>query len=323
MWAAYPRARADSTNRWTARPSWPDGLYSTRSARSTSVSSMGERPPEGIDREGPLVLGDHERRQEPDDGRAPSDREDALVLKGLEDRGRLPPELDPDHQPEPPHLAHIRRPEGAEVVDRGRAQPLRPLRQALPRGDVDRGSPRGTREGVPAEGGVVAPLERPLDRLRRQGRADRDAPRQGLREGQDVGLDAPPLDREHPARPPHPRLDLVEDQEGPGPVADLPRGGQVLRRGDVDPSLPLDGLEDHRGGAAVHGFPEGLDIIVRHVLEPGYEGLEGLPELPPPGRAQRAHRAAVEPPHRSDDLRPPGGRARELDRGLDGLGARV
>src|SRR5438093_7719574 len=59
------------------------------------------------------------------------------------------------------------------------------------------------------------------------------------------------------------------------------------------------------------------------MLEARDEGLERLAELPPPRRAQRAHRASVEPPHRGDDLRPARGRPRELDRRLDRFGSGI
>src|SRR5207302_1970519 len=104
-----------------------------------------------------------------------------------------------------------------------------------------------------------------------------------------------------PPGPAHPRLYFVDDQEGSRPVARLARGGKVLRRGDVDASLPLDGLEDDRGGLPVHGFAEGFDVVEGHMLETGDEGLERLAELSSPGGAQRTHRPPMESRHRGDD----------------------
>src|SRR5436309_2687433 len=322
-WAAYPRDRAISTNRRTATASCPEGLYASRRDRSTPTSSIAERPPEALDRAGPLRVRDHEGREEPDHARPAPDRDHAVLLEGLQHGGGLPAQLDADHEPEAPDLAHRGRLEAPEFLEGAGSERLRSLPQLPADDDVDRGAPRRARERVPAERGVVAPLERLLHRLRREGRADRHAAREGLREGQEVGLDAPPLDREEAARAAHPRLHLVEDEEGPRRVADLPRRGEVLGGRDVDAALPLDRLEDHRRGVAVDRLPERVDVVVRDVDEPGDEGLERLPEVPPPRRAERAHRAAVEPAHRGDDLRPARGRAGELQRRLDRLGPRV
>src|SRR5436309_2271317 len=205
-WAAYPRDRAISTNRRTATASCPEGLYASRRDRSTPTSSIAERPPEALDRAGPLRVRDHEGREEPDHARPAPDRDHAVLLEGLQHGGGLPAQLDADHEPE---------------------------------------------------------------------------------------------------------------------AADLARRGEVLGGRDVDAALPLDRLEDHRRGVAVDRLPERVGVVVRDVDEPGDEGLERLPEVPPPRRAERAHRAAVEPAHRGDDLRPARGRAGELQRRLDRLGPRV
>src|SRR5439155_941588 len=101
-----PRPRASSRNRCTAGPSSPEGLYSSRRARRTSTLSMGQRPPEGVQGGRPLILRDDEWRQEPDDAGPTTDCEDAVFLQRLEDRSRLSPQFDADHQAEPTNFAH-------------------------------------------------------------------------------------------------------------------------------------------------------------------------------------------------------------------------
>src|SRR5437016_796689 len=99
-----PRSRAMSRNRRTAFVSAPEGLYSSTRARRISTSSMLQGPSQRVNGPGPLVFGDHERRQEPDDIRPAADREDALLLERLEDRASLAPQFNPDHEAEPADL---------------------------------------------------------------------------------------------------------------------------------------------------------------------------------------------------------------------------
>src|SRR3989475_2982108 len=158
-WAAKPKERAVPRNARTAPASWPEGLYSLRSVRRTSTSSMAERPPQGVDRKGPLGLRNHQGREEADDARPAPDRDHPLVLEGLQHGGCLAPEFDPDHQAEPADLPHRGGIEAADLLHRGGPQGFRAFPEALPHDDVDRGRPRRACEGVAAERGGVAPLE--------------------------------------------------------------------------------------------------------------------------------------------------------------------
>ncbi len=113
--------------------------------------------------------------------------------------------------------------------------------------DVQR---RGGRERVAAERRRVgARLEAARDLLVGQHRADRYAARQPLGQRHDVGDDALPLERVEGARPPGPRLDLVEDQHRARVGAGAPQLLQVAGRRQVDAALGLDRLDDDRGGA--------------------------------------------------------------------------
>src|SRR5439155_22811819 len=77
---------------------------------------------------------------------------------------------------------------------------VRAFRQALSHGVFDRGRRRGTGERIPAERGIVAPLERTLHVLCGEGRSDRDPTREGLRQREQVRLYAPMLHSEQAPR---------------------------------------------------------------------------------------------------------------------------
>src|SRR6266705_1440848 len=181
---------------------------------------------------------------------------------------------------------------------------VRAFPQALSHGVFDRGRRRGTGERIPAERGIVAPLERTLHVLGREGRSDRDAAREGLREREQVRLDAPPLHSEQSPRTAHPGLYLIENEQGAVAVTCLTRGGQVFPGRDVHAALPLDRLEDDRRGIMIDGFLEGLDVVEWDMLESGNERLERLTEILPPGRAEGSHRPSVEAAHRRNNLLP-------------------
>src|SRR5207249_2442220 len=209
---------------------------------------------ERVERPRPLLVRNHEGWQEAHDARAGTDREDAIVLKRLEDRRGLPAELDADHESQATHFADGGRVETSDRVDADEAESLRAFRELFSNRVFDRRGAGGAGERIPAERGRVTSLERAFDLLGRQGRPDRHTARERLREGEEVRFHIPSVDREEPPRPAHPRLDLVDDEEGSRPVARLARRGEVLRRGDVNASLPLYGLQDDRGGVPVHGL---------------------------------------------------------------------
>src|SRR6266545_4935426 len=301
--AVKPRDRALSMNRCTAPASCPEGLYSSTSAVRIPTSSIRQGPPEHVNRARPLRFWDHERREQSDHARSSADREHAFLLHRLEDRRRLAAELDADHESEPADFADRWRVEAAQRRDRVSPESLRAFPQPLPHRVVDRGGAGRAGERIAAERRVVAAFERALDLPRRQGRADRHAPREGLRQREEVGLDAPPFDGEESARAAHARLDLVEDQERTRAVADLAGGRQVFRRRDMDAAFALDRLEEDGGGVPVDGVAQRVDVVEGHVHEARDQGLERFPEILPPRRAEGSHRPPVEAAHRRDDLR--------------------
>src|SRR6266511_6032728 len=266
--AVKPRDCDTLMNRCTASASCPEGLYSSTSAVRTPTSSIRQGPPEHVDGARPLRFRDHERREEPDDARTAADREHALFLHRLQDRRRLAAELDADHESEAADFADRWRVEAAQRRDRVSPESLGAFPEPLPHRVVDRGGAGRAGERIAAERRVVAAFERALDLPRRQGRADRHAPREGLRQREEVGLDAPPFDGEQSARAAHARLDLVEDQECTRAVADLAGGRQVFRRRDMDAAFALDRLEEDGGRVLIDGAAQRVDVVEGHVHEP-------------------------------------------------------
>src|SRR5256886_8786030 len=128
---ARPRSRERYKKRRTAPPSSPEGLYSSRSALRTSTSSMLQDPPERVEGEGPLVLGNHEWRQEPNNTRPSADREDALLLQRLQDRRRLSAQLASNHQAEAPDFADGGEVEYSQRLDSFGSEPFRPFPKAF------------------------------------------------------------------------------------------------------------------------------------------------------------------------------------------------
>jgi hypothetical protein len=153
--------------------------------------------------------------------------------------------------------------------------------------------------------------------------ADRQAPAEPLGQGHHVRPHGRVLPRPHRAGAAHAALHLVEDQQRPGAVAGLARGGQHLVAQRVNPALALHRLEQHRrGGVADRGVERGR-IVARHHREAGHERRErrllGLLR----GGRQRAVGAPVEGVLDHHHPAAPVVLAGQLDRALVGLRARV
>ena len=203
------------------------------------------------------------------------------------------------------------RPSRVELVAASRAPPPSPGRSA-------RRSSRARRRS-------------PSSRRRRRGRcrAGRSAPtghvaaRERLRHRDEVGLEAPVLEREHAAGAAEAGLHLVDAEERPVAAAELLRALEVAGLGEVD-ALALHGLdEEERDVLARELALERLEVVERHAREAGEQRLEAVAELGAAARGQRAERQAVEAVLGRDDARPLRRGAAELDRRLDRLGAGV
>ena len=131
-----------------------------------------------------------------------------------------------------------------------------------------------------------------------------------------------------PVRP-MPALHLVEHQQDAVAIGDRAQPAQELRRRHDVAAFAQHRLDDDRRDVVGRGHrrEQLLDaggVAVRRVIHAGQQ----RPEAPPVlrlarGQRQRPERPAVKAAAERDDARPPGVVARQLDRRLDRLGARV
>jgi hypothetical protein len=137
--------------------------------------------------------------------------------------------------------------------------------------------------------------------------------------------------RKAPAGAAETGLDLVGDEQDAGLVTDRPRGGEVAVGRDDDSGLPLDRLDEEGDGVLADGRAQRLRVTVGHPDEPGSEGAKAGPRQRVVREADDRGRPAMEVAGAHDDLGATrcdalalvAPLARELDRRLDRLGARV
>ena len=150
---------------------------------------------------------------------------------------------------------------------------------------------------------------------------------------QDVGLDAPVLDRPHLAGATRAGLDLVGDEQDAVAIADFAQAlEEAVLRDDVA-AFALDRLDDDRGDLVGRSELVEQDLVEpAQVLDPAVRRVEDARQQRPEagvvlglrgGQRDRAVGPAVERAEEGDDVRPLGREARELDRRLDDLGAGV
>ena len=162
------------------------------------------------------------------------------------------------------------------------------------------------------------------DALARQQRADRHvAARQRLRQQHHVGLDIPVLDREKFSGAADAGLNLVGDEQRAVFAAQRCGAGQEFVGGHVD-ALALDRLDDEGRDLARRQRPvERGQIIEGNRRAARQQRFESGAEIRIVGQRQRAVGKTVEGMRAMNDAGPSGRAARELDRGLDGLGAGI
>ena len=265
----------------------------------------------------------------------------AAVVTAFETSPRGLRELEREHRAEPAHLADRLVP-GGELVE-PRPQQRRDLLGALAEARlgelVEHRARRRARDRVAAEGAAEPARVRRVHQLRLAGHGrERQAAAERLAGDDQVGLDARVLDRPDGAGAPAAGLHLVGDVDDPVPLAELLQRADELGRHRDEPALALHRLE-HEAGDRV-----GRDVLLEQQLEAGERVLDRdaavrigrrravdlrrerpeallVDELR--GHRHRQVGAAVEGAVEDDDARPAGRGARDLDRVLDRLGARV
>ena len=261
-----------------------------------------------------------------------SSRMQAALETQLRDRsgqlGRR--ELDADHQADAADLGDDRL--ARQLLLQGRLQrraDARRIRAELALQQVHRRQPRRDRHRVARDRRTVAARRPRHDVLLRDHRAQRHAGRDPLGREHDVGDDAGVLGREHLAGAPHAALHLVEHQEDAVAIGDRAQPAQELRRRHDVAAFAQHRLDDDRRDVVGRGHrrEQLLDaggVAVRRVIHAGQQRPEAPPVLRLARRQrQRPERAPVEAAAERDDSRPPRVVARQLDRRLDRLGARV
>src|SRR2546426_3342419 len=171
---------------------------------------------------------------------------------------------------------------------------------------------------------VVPRLQGRRDAVRQEHGTHRQPTGERLRQGQHVGDDLCLLVGEQRSRAPQPALHLVEDQPHAPPGAQLAHEREPLGIDRADAALALQRLDDHRRGAGRRDrVIDRRPILPRDDAHAGDEGLERLAVLRPVGGGERGEQPAVERAREGDDLGLPGPLARELERRLVRLGARI
>ena len=271
-------------------------------------------------------------------------------------RDRLPgllvgDELDGPEDPEPADLADAGV-LGGDLLqsgpDRLRAEGAHVLEDALVLEDLHRGDRGGAGKrvaGVGEPAGVGTVVEGGGDLRGDDDAAERHvAGVDPLREGDEVGDDAPPVDGEPLAAPAEAGHDLVGDHDDAVLVADLADPGEVAVRGRDHPVGADDGLQDDRSdvlralggdgvaqvrqralallllGLGVEGAA--VEVGAPEAHHPGHAGLGG----PPAGLAGERDRAGGGPVIAAvggEDLVPAGVHPGHPQRVLVGLGAAV
>ena len=161
-----------------------------------------------------------------------------------------------------------------------------------------------------------------VDGLRHQQRADGDvAAGERLRDGDEIRLEPPVLEREQLSGPPEARLHLVDREERLIPAAQLLRSFQVAGRRQVD-AVALYRLEQEQSHVlAAQLALERVEIAEGNVGEPGQKWTEALDEMRAAVRGERAECQSVETVHGRQHARASRRGAAELERGLDGFRA--
>ena len=172
---------------------------------------------------------------------------------------------------------------------------------------------------------MLAQREEIARRAARDEGADGDSAADALgdddRVGQVVGVGELVLEGEPVAGAARAGLDLVDDQQGAVRAGETAGLGQEPGRQGHDARLALDRLEHDRGNIGAESRGERVEVGGQ-VLHTGHHRLERRAQGRFAGEGERPHRATVEALLEGQDARAARA-ARELERGLDRLGAGV
>ena len=242
-----------------------------------------------------LVVGHGDRRREAKRGRR--DRVDDEAV-GRAAPGRRPArrgraldvELGGEQQAPTAHGRHA-----GQAAERGR-EPVHPAARPGAGGvdaphlvdDGEHGGGRDRRAAVRAA--VVAGREHGGDVAPRPACADRHTVAHRLGHRHHVGRHAGVLEAEPRAGAAEPGLDLVDDHQRAGVVAQLTDRPQVAVGRRVDAALALHGFDQHRRHGRVDGAAERVDVGPRHVAEARRASV-GTARAWSAGRWRRAWRA--------------------------------
>ena len=204
------------------------------------------------------------------------------------------------------------------ITERGRSR-----QQTIPLDHRDHRQTGDRCDRVATEGAAVAARSEqggsPADG---QAGTDREAVAQSLGQRHDIGPYAL-VDVHQPAPgATHPRLHLVDPQQGVVRIADFASLCEIVRRRHHDTVLALDGLQHDGGCRVVDGRGESAGVAVRDEDHVAGQRRERLAVLRAVSDGQGAHRPSVEGALGGDDLGPTGGSG-DLEGGLVGLGAGV
>ena len=178
------------------------------------------------------------------------------------------------------------------------------LEESLVEDDVEHRGADGHGERIAAEGRAVRAGRHAGRRFaRREARADRKAGAEALGERRDVRRDARPFVREEAAGAAHAGLDLVEDQQQPVLVAELPEVAQLLVRHRADAALALDRLDQDRRGLRADRRLRRLQVAERHLVEAVDLRAEAFEVFLLAAGGERRQRAAVEGAFEGDDAK--------------------
>lgn len=331
------------------------GQQMTEEARAVPRLDEFQPPVQCLHERPALVIGDRERRLDPQDavGEVRGRQPDALVAQQIaaEEPGetllagqraeeslvredvRIGRQLHAHQQPLAPDVGHQARVRGTDLlkalaeqvgaVGHLTHQGLAVLGDQFERPESDPGAER-----VAAEGRRVPQAEVLAERglAEEHGADGHHATAERLGQRHDVRDDPAVLAPEQPSRTAESGLHLVDHQARPVPGAQLPRGQQELLGREVDAALALDRLHHERGdvrAVLVEQLGQRADVVERDVPEAGHGCAERLLVARASGRGQRAECLAVEGVAGGDDAVASGGGTGDLDGRLDRLRAAV